>query len=166
MQTIFAASLLAAVSMAEPMAAHEFSYMKYVAQWNKSYGTREEFVFRMNRWLEADAFIQEVNAPGSEYTHTAGHNLFSDYTEAEYKQMLSAPKHFEGEAPVDETVYTDVPNGSKDWRQSNCLTAVKNQGNCGSCYAFSAVETVESSYCIHHNTLYTMSPQQIVDCSG
>lgn len=42
---------------------------------------------------------------------------------------------------------------------------MKNQESCGSCYAFSATETVESSYCINTGTLYTLSPQQIVDCS-
>lgn len=148
------------------MAAHEFEYMKYVSEWNKSYATREEFSFRMARWLVAEAFIQEVNAPGSEYTHTAGHNKFSDWTEAEYKNMMTLPKHNEGPAPVDETIYEDVPNGSKDWRDSNCLTPVKNQEQCGSCYAFSATETVESNYCINHGHLYTLSPQQIVDCSS
>jgi len=59
-----------------------------------------------------------------------------------------------------------TPNGSVDWRTSSCMTAVKDQGQCGSCWAFSATETVESSYCISQGSLYTLSPQQLVDCAG
>ena len=113
MRTIFATALLTTVSIAEPM---EFEYMKYVSEWNKSYATREEFETRMARWLEADKFIKMVNAPDSEYTHTAGHNNFSDWTEAEYKKMLNLPKRNEAADTVDDTVYGDVvPNGSTNW---------------------------------------------------
>ena len=113
MRTIFATALLTTVSIAEPM---EFEYMKYVSEWNKSYATREEFETRMARWLEADKFIKMVNAPDSEYTHTAGHNNFSDWTEAEYKKMLNLPKHNEAADTVGDTVYGDVvPNGSTNW---------------------------------------------------
>ena len=59
----------------------------------------------------------------------------------------------------------DVPNGAFSW--TSCVTAVKDQGQCGSCWAFSATEASESSYCINQNgTLYTMSEQQLVDCSS
>ena len=63
--------------------------MGYVAKWGKSYGTREEYEFRMARWNEVDSFIKEVNAPGSEYTHTAGHNHFSTWTEKEFERMMN-----------------------------------------------------------------------------
>ncbi len=52
-----------------------------------------------------------------------------------------------------------VANATKEWSGGNCVTAVKNQGNCGSCYSFSSTETAESSYCINHGTLYTMAEQ-------
>ena len=45
------------------------------------------------------------------------------------------------------------------------MTGVRDQLNCTACYAITAAETVESSYCINHGTLYTLSAQQIVDCS-
>ena len=157
---------MAAVSIAEPMLSHEFEFMKFVADWNKSYATREEFMFRMGEWLKTEAFIQEVNAQGSEHTHTAGHNKFSDMTREEYKRFLTLPKTDVLPVPPMDDEEEYVPNGSKDWRTGNCVTAVKNQEQCGSCYAFSATETVESSYCIHQGgKLWTLSPQQIVDCS-
>lgn len=44
------------------------------------------------------------------------------------------------------------------------MTPVKNQQSCGSCWAFSATETVESANCIATGYLYKLSPQQLVDC--
>lgn len=44
------------------------------------------------------------------------------------------------------------------------MTPVKDQGSCGSCWAFSVTETNETSNCINGNPLLTLSPQQLVDC--
>merc|ERR1712086_705269 len=56
---------------------------------------------------------------------------------------------------------------SKDWRDASpaVVTAVKNQGDCGSCWAFSTVEVLESAVAIASGKLLTLSPQQIVSCA-
>jgi cathepsin L len=46
------------------------------------------------------------------------------------------------------------------------VSGIKDQGNCGSCYAFASAAALESLYKIKYGTLYSFSPQQIVDCSG
>jgi len=51
-----------------------------------------------------------------------------------------------------------------DWSSKGAVTPVKNQGQCGSCWAFSATETVESAWFIAGNALTLLSEQQIVDC--
>ena len=53
---------------------------------------------------------------------------------------------------------------SFDWRDEGVVTPVKNQLYCGSCWAFSATETVESQYALNGNTLTELSVQQTVSC--
>ncbi len=58
-------------------------FMNYVAKFNKNIASAEEYEMRFANWLKIDAYIEKVNAPGSEYTHTAAHNKFSDWTPEE-----------------------------------------------------------------------------------
>ena len=54
-----------------------------------------------------------------------------------------------------------------NWTRSGIVTSVKNQGGCGSCWAFSAVSDLESSYLLNgSNQNIDLSEQQLVDCSG
>lgn len=55
---------------------------------------------------------------------------------------------------------------SFDWRSSNVVQRVKNQGSCSSAYAFSAISALESAIAIKNGTLYDLSEQQLVDCGG
>ena len=53
----------------------------------------------------------------------------------------------------------------KDWESLGKVTSVKNQGNCGSCWAFAAVAAVESAYLINYNSSLNLSEQELVSCA-
>jgi len=165
----FAAALYMAMAQAELMHKVDYDFMRYVSTHNKMYGTVEEFELRKETFARADAWIRNVNS-NPESTYTAGHNRFSDMTEDE-KRVLFALKDLP-KPPVDDLEYVvddEEPNAlptSWDWRTQGAVTPVKDQGQCGSCWAFSSIEAIESAWIIKGNSMTIMSEQELVDCSS
>jgi C1A family cysteine protease len=93
---------------------------------------------------------------------------FADKTNAEYKKVLGyKPRSLFGDLPkVGEHVHSGKPAVSSiDWSTKGAVTAVKNQGQCGSCWAFSSTGGAEGQWEIATGQLTSMSEQQLVDCS-
>lgn len=92
--------------------------------------------------------------------------MMSDWTEAEYKAILTHKP-----MPEADKVYGEIPESNApvangiDWRSSGKVQKIKDQGQCGSCWAFSAASAMESSHAIKSGTLLSFSEQQLVDCS-
>jgi len=108
-----------------------------------------------------------INAKQTSFT--VGHNKFSTWTDFEFKRLLgyrSLPANYQVKEPVllDELNLTS----SIDWRDMNAVNAVKDQGQCGSCWAFSTIASVEGSYSILSSNLelYNLSEQQLLDCDN
>jgi hypothetical protein len=83
------APLLVGIVAATEMGRNDFKFMKFIATHNKNYATLEEYAIRFGRFVEMDKYIEEVNAPNSGFTHTAGHNKFSDWTKDEFEKMMT-----------------------------------------------------------------------------
>jgi C1A family cysteine protease len=102
---------------------------------------------------------------------TFGVNEFADMSAAEFKIRHSAEKHFQAKMahrqPVanlfsEEQVKAAVT--SIDWRTKGAVTAVKNQGQCGSCWSFSSTGSIEGQWFLAGHTLVSLSEQELVSC--
>merc|ERR1712093_700734 len=103
-------------------------------------------------------------------TWKMGLGPFTDWTADEFESKMIGgyvPKRHNRDAPLlDESTMAD----SIDWTARTCgsgpcVTKVKNQGQCGSCWAFSTTGSVESREAIANGKLVSLSEQQLVDCS-
>ena len=126
--------------------------MAYIAKWNKSYASREEYNTRFKRYTKIDKFIKDWNDPAKKNTHTVAHNKFSDWTQEEFDKLTgkNRPMPKTPKKPVMETNMpkTETPNGKVDWRDSGCVTAVQDMGQCaGAGPSISATEVIETKYC-------------------
>ncbi len=100
-----------------------------------------------------------------------GVNHFTDRTDAELASLRGvasarlAPRKKSPAPPRKAFTAPPVLPASIDWRAKGVVTAVKNQGGCGSCWAFSSTEAVESAFAIATGRLEVLSEQQVLDCT-
>jgi cathepsin L len=147
----------------DKLSGEDYKFMAYVSEYGKSYGTVAEFMFRKEQFVTRHNEIEAFNADANN-THTVGHNLFSDKTFAEMKKLngyIAAPLRESTAVQLDESNLAD----SVDWRSKNAVTPVKNQAQCGSCWAFSTTGAVEGADAIKSGSLKSFSEQQLVSCS-
>jgi C1A family cysteine protease len=147
--------------------AQDQEFMKYVSEFSKSYGTKEEFEFRGKHFKNNLGAIMMHNSMNGN-TYSLGINEFADYTPEEFSKLLGykasarrvrqAPETVEESEPVEAGQYVD-------WRSQGAVNAVKNQGSCGSCWAFSTIGALEGAHKLQNSALLNLSEQQLVDCS-
>jgi serine/threonine-protein kinase RIO1 len=122
MRSFVAAALLGAAS-ATIIPQIEHAFMKFVAEHGKSYGTVEEYKFRMQQFERTDKYIQEHRS--TKQTHTAGHNQMSDWTEAEYKRLMGYKQRV-GVRPMNIRKFTPSNADGVNWVTKGAVTPVQN----------------------------------------
>lgn len=138
-------------------------FAKYVKEHNKRYSSPKEYLYRFGIFQQRLREVETQNAQ-NDALYTTAINKFSDLTKEEFLtkytglRLSQAPKNVE-------YINTLSQTAGIDWRTKGAVNPIKNQGQCGSCWAFSAIAATEAAYAIAGNTLTSFSEQQLVDCS-
>jgi cathepsin L len=151
------------IAAANAISEIELKYANYLAQFGKVINSVEEFGMRMENFAIVDEFIEEHNSNNS--THVAGHNQFSDFTRAEYRNMLGKKANEPTIVGKTHTFDESMAAASVNWKTAGAVTPVKDQAQCGSCWSFSATGALEGAHYIATGKLLSFSEQQLVSCS-
>jgi len=159
-------SIAAAPFAAVPLYTNEegarFSFKVFKVQFNRSY-TADEDEKRFSAFV---GNLKLADARNAEETKGAVHGVtkFMDLTPQEFSDMLGYRPPAEKFA--EEVAIAQLPDGvavEKDWT-GHFTTPVKDQGRCGSCWAFSTTEQIESDAMRELGVSYKLSTQQIISC--
>lgn len=147
-------------------------WIEFKLKFGKFYKNDNEEVMRYEIWQEK---LKEINMHNNDPTckYKKGINNFTDMTHDEFRQAMGGcvkiPKHIlEGNAtdgshwvaPSNVEIPTEV-----DWRTAGYVTPIKNQGQCGSCWAFSSTGSLEGQTFKKTGRLPSLSEQNLVDCT-
>jgi len=144
------------------------SFLSYIKKYNKVYST-PEILTRYYQFRKNLDYIQQHNSKQTSYK--LGVNQFADLSLEEFKELqingFKPIKHdYIRSLNVEKNLAMIELTGSLDWREKGAVTSIKNQGNCGACWSFSAVGAIEGATAISTGVLYDLSEQQLMDCSS
>nr|ADC52431.1 cathepsin L2 cysteine protease [Pinctada fucata] len=161
---------LVAVSFARvPRVGLDNEWNIFKKQYNKLYQNEEEARRRLV-WESNLDFITLHNlaADRGEHTFWVGMNEYGDMTNEEFTKTMNGyrMRNKTSNAPVfmPPNNMGDLPD-TVDWRPKGYVTPIKNQGQCGSCWSFSATGSLEGQTFKKTGKLVSLSEQNLVDCS-
>jgi cathepsin L len=117
---------------------------------------------RLGIFLANSRVVREHNAASLGFRLAL--NKFACLTPAEYASMLGRHRTLHTSLPVQVKPLKADPPDSIDYRDKGVVNVIKDQGQCGSCWAFGTIQAAESNYALKFTTLYSCSEQNLVDC--
>ncbi|XP_078698633.1 cathepsin L-like peptidase [Branchiostoma floridae x Branchiostoma belcheri] len=139
----------------------------------KQYNSPEEENARHAIFQDNNQMIKEHNqqAAMGRRSYFMGMNQFGDLAHSEYLEFVVGPGLLPlNQSQPSENVFESTPglqvDDTVDWRQKGAVTPVKDQGKCGSCWAFSTTGSLEGAHFLKTGTLVSLSEQNLIDCTS
>ena len=166
---------LSVIAACENAVENQFSSAKFNSwkvTYGKVYASDEKEAAKFATWRANHDFVNAHNQhfiEGGE-TFTVEMNAFADLTPREYEAKFSlegvkCPQPSPMAICKNATLPKTENPSSFDWRQKGAVTPVKDQGDCGGCYAFATIGATEAAHFKATGELVSLSEQEIVDCS-
>ncbi|XP_039127656.1 cysteine proteinase 2-like [Dioscorea cayenensis subsp. rotundata] len=167
---------ISAISSSSPMATKDYilstlghthdsiTFARFAQRYGKRYESVEEINKRFGLFMDNLNIIRSTNKKGLSYK--LGINKFTDMSWEEFRSnKLGAAQNCSATLKGNHKL-TDAPiPQTRDWRKEGIVSPVKDQGECGSCWTFSATGALEAAHCQATGKNITLSEQQLVDCA-
>jgi len=142
----------------------EVQWKAWKSYHGKTYETKTEEAQRYAIWRNNLEIVRKHNA--EKHSYTLAMNQFGDLTATEFKYLFLGYR--QGNSTKGSTFLSPsnvVLPDTVDWRTKGYVTPVKNQKQCGSCWAFSTTGSLEGQHFKKTGNLVSLSEQNLVDCS-
>jgi len=142
------------------------AWRQFTSKYNKNYN-HDEVYYRYKIFKHNVDYVDYFNKyEAAERTFSVGINKFSDLTNEEFRGFFLGTKVDSKKTPTPNSADVKALPTAWDWSAKGAVTPIKNQQQCGSCWAFSTTGSTEGCHFLTAGTLVSLSEQNLVDCSS
>ncbi|XP_060790728.1 procathepsin L-like isoform X2 [Neoarius graeffei] len=174
MKVLLVVTALVALASAASVSLEDLEFRAWKLKFGKIYMSVEEESQRKNTWLENRKLVLVHNMLADQgiKSYRLGMTYFADMDNQEYRQSVfkgclgsfNRTKSHSASTFLRQAGGAVLPD-TVDWREKGYVTDIKDQKECGSCWAFSATGSLEGQTFRKTGNLVSLSEQQLVDCS-